>query len=122
MAAAENKVARSDEFVEELQTAVARSTMGGVVHAIFEVVGKAMGKNRGGGGAKLVEMMGMTADTKGQVIRGARQVRAQAHAFGVQQHAAGWASTAVAEEWMYKLWKGRAGERTEGEGLAAAMT
>ena len=23
---------------------------------------------------------------------------------------------------MYKLWKGRAGERTEGEGLAAAMT
>eukprot|EP00966_Prymnesium_polylepis_P287191 6633745-Prymnesium_polylepis.1 len=66
MTAAENKVARSDEFVEELQTTVAQSTMGGVVHAIVEVVGKAMGKNRGGGVAKLVEMMGMTADTKGQ--------------------------------------------------------
>eukprot|EP00966_Prymnesium_polylepis_P320362 7376736-Prymnesium_polylepis.1 len=36
MAAAEGRVARSDEFVEEMQTAVAQSTMGGVVHAIFE--------------------------------------------------------------------------------------
>ena len=63
MAAAEGRVARSDEFVEEMQTAVAQSTMGGVVHAIFEVVGRAMGKHRGGGGAKLVEMMGVTADT-----------------------------------------------------------
>eukprot|EP00966_Prymnesium_polylepis_P210963 4885295-Prymnesium_polylepis.1 len=85
-----------------MQTAVAQSTMGCVVHAIFEVVGRAMEKNRGGGGAKLVEIMGVTADTAWQVIRGARQVRAQAHAFGVQQHAAGWASTAVAEEWMRK--------------------
>eukprot|EP00966_Prymnesium_polylepis_P329571 7385254-Prymnesium_polylepis.1 len=105
-----------------MQTVVKRATMGSVVHAVFDVVARATGKRGRGDSGKLVEMNGVTEEAKGHTIRGARAVREQAREFGVKQHAEGWACTTVATEWMQRLWQGRAGERAEGDGLAAALS
>eukprot|EP00966_Prymnesium_polylepis_P029135 675971-Prymnesium_polylepis.1 len=121
MEKAERRKARTDDLEKEMAEALQQSTMGGVVNSIFKVLARAKGGGTGAGGGKLIEMNGIDGEWKGRVVRGAGPVRQQAHAFGVKQHAEGWAYTNVAREWMVKLWPGEHTRGRTGEGLDSAL-
>ena len=66
-----------------------------------------MGKTGAGGAGKLVEINGITKEFEGKTVRGAAEVRKQAHEYGARQLKKGWANTEVAAEIMKQLWKAR---------------
>ena len=118
----ESETTKAEEVIEEMEKVIARATMGSVIHGIFEVLARAMGKTGAGGAGKLVEINGITKEFEGKTVRGAAEVRKQAHEYGARQLKKGWANTAVAAEIMKQLWKGKEGERTTGQGLKEATT
>ena len=109
-----------DEIEAEMREVITRTSTGGVVHGIFDILARAMGKRGREGAGKLVEINGVTTDVQGEIVRGAAPVRAQAHAYGEANHREGWASTVTATRIMKELWTTCAGRR-EGQGLDEAL-
>ena len=68
-----------------MEKVIARTTMGSVIHGIFEVLARAMEKTGAGGAGKLVEINGITKEFEGKTVRGAAEVRKQAHENGARQ-------------------------------------
>ena len=67
----ESETTKAEELIADMEKVIARATMGSVIHGIFEVLARAMGKTGAGGAGKLVEINGITKQFEGKTVRGA---------------------------------------------------
>ena len=111
---------QTDDVAAEMRAALRKSTNGGVIGSIYEIIQRATGKRGREGSAKLADVLGTRSDNAGQVVRGAANVRAEARDYGQRRHQAGAANVAVARDVMHRLWAQPNADRPDGEAVARA--